>query len=286
MLHKETYPINFGLKEGSAKVYRIEQQISYTVEDYQYHNEIKTDVRLVVEKRTDINYIFSVQMLKEWQLKNDGTDAVDLSLAKLRKHLCIQTDLNGNMLQVTNLSEVKAEWLKTRPEITKKYADNEQHKELINAAILLLYTDGGLSGAIQSSYLYRAILPGLLAQNFNKNSNYTLNSNRQIPNAIGETSIPFKTKISLADYNEEQNTCTIKIDGEIDRDNFDQDGVTEMFRQLLDVYNLNAHVEGFHLESYEYNGDSLPIMSAQLTQYAIEGVLMYRNSCTLTPLND
>jgi len=286
MLYKDNYPINFGLKEGASKVYQIEQQMSYTVEDYQYHNEIKTAVEVTVARKTALSYVFSIQLLNQWQLKNDGADAVDLSLAELRKKLLIETNLQGKIQQVINLPEIKDHWLEIRPAIAKKYADQEQLKEMINDAVLLLYTDGRLNSAIQSSYLYYAILPGLLEQNFNKNDNYIFNGNRLIPHAIGKTAIPFKTKVSLTDYNEEQRSCTIKIAGEIDRENFDQDGVTEMFSELLDVYNLDAYVEGFHLENYTYGNDGMPMQSSQLTQYAIEGVLMYRNLCILTPLND
>ncbi|MFD2287257.1 hypothetical protein GJU39_13640 [Pedobacter petrophilus] len=284
MLYKDNYPINFGLTEGASRLYQIEQQISYTVEGYQYHNEIKTEVRIKVEQKTALNDVFSIQLLKQWQLKNDGADAVDLSMAELRKKLLIETDLQGKIKQVTNLPEIKDHWLEIRPAIAKKYAGDESAKELINDAIVLLYTDGGLNSAIQSSYLYHAILPGLLEQNFSKEGGYTFNSHREIPNALGQTALPFKIKVSLADYDEVQNSCLIKIDGEIDRDNFDQDSVTEMFSELLDEYNLNAHVDGFHLESHEYGSDGMPLQSSQLTQYAIEGVLMYRNSCILTLL--
>nr|WP_315419399.1 hypothetical protein [uncultured Pedobacter sp.] len=286
MLYKETYPINFGLKEGISATYRIEQQISYTVDNYEYYNEIKTDVQLALEKKTETNNLFSIQILKQLQLKNDGKDAVDLSMSRLRKKLIIETDIQGKMLQVTNLPQIKDEWLKIRPELAKKYADNAQSKELINEAILLLYSDDGLSRAIRSSYLYHALLPGLVEINFSKSNNYSFSGHREIPNAFGPTGLPFKTTVTLADYDEELNSCTIKIDGEIDRENFDKDSVTEMFSQLLDIYNLDGHVEGFHLESYTYDRNSLPVQSSQLTQYAIEGVLMYRSSCILTPLND
>lgn len=286
MLYKETYPVNVGLKEGTSANYRIEQQISYTVDDYEYHNEITTDVQLLVEKKAGESNLFSVQILKQWQLKNDGTDAVDLSMARLRQKTVIETDVQGKMLQVTNLPQIKDEWLKIRPELAKKYADDEQNKELVNNAVLLLYRDDGLSGAIRSSYLYHALLPGLLGQNFDKGENYSYSGLREIPNAFGPIALPFKTAVTLTEYDEEQNSCVIKIDGEIDRENFDQDGVTELFSQLLDIYNLNGHVEGFHLESYEFDRNSLPVQSSQLTQYAIEGVLMYRSSCILTPLNN
>ena len=286
MLNEDNYPINFGLTEGTSKAYQIEQQISYTVDDYQYHNEIKTEVRVTVEQKTPLNYVFSIQLLNQWQLKNDGVDAVDMSMAELRKKLLIETDLQGKIQQVVNLSEIKDHWLEIRPAIARKYANHGQLKEMINDAVLLLYTDGGLNRAIQSSYLYQAILPGLLEQNFSKERQYAFNGHREIPNAIGQTALPFKTKVSLADCDEVQHSCTIKIEGEIDRDNFDQDSVTEMFSELLEVYNLNAHVEGFHLESYEYGSDGMPLQSSQLTQYAIESVLMYRNSCILIPLNN
>ena len=285
MLYKDNYPLNFGLIEGASKVYQVEQQITYTVEDYHYHNEIKSEVKVTVEQKTALNYVFSIQLIKQWQLKNDGVDAVDLSMAELRKKLLIETDLQGKIQQVINLSEIKDHWLETRPSIARKYANQEQLKEMINDAILLLYTDGGLNSAIQSSYLYHAILPGLLEQNFNKDSQYAFNSYREIPHAIGQTALPFKTKVSLADCDEILHSSMIKIEGEIDRENFDQDSVTEIFSELLEVYNLNAHVEGFHLESYEYGSDGMPLQSSQLTQYAIDGVLMYRNSCVLTPLN-
>ena len=151
MLYKDNYPINFGLKEGTSKVYQIEQQISYTVEDYQYHNEIKSEVRVTVEQKNALNYVFSIQLLKQWQLKNDGVDAVDMSMAELRKKLLIETDLQGKIQQVINLSEIKDHWLEIRPAIARKYANQEQLKEMINDAVLLLYTDGGLNSAIQSS---------------------------------------------------------------------------------------------------------------------------------------
>ncbi|MGO4877165.1 hypothetical protein ACEN2P_11235 [Pedobacter psychrotolerans] len=285
MLYEDNYPINFGLTEGTSKAYQIEQQISYTVDDYQYHNEIKTEVRVTAMQKKAASLIFSIQLLKQWQLKNDGTDAVDLSMAELRKELLIETNRQGKIQQVINLPEIKDHWLEIRPAVAQKYSGNEALKELINDAVLLLYTDGGLNVAIQSSYLYQAILPGLLEQNFNKARHYTFNSHREIPNAIGQTAIPFKTMVKLADYDEIQHTSLIKIEGEIDHEHFDQDSVTEMFSELLDVYNLNAHVDGFHLESHEYGRDGMPLQSSQLTQYAIEGVLMYRNSCILTPLN-
>jgi len=286
MLNREIYPVNFGLKEGASAVYQVEQQISYRVDDYQYDNEIITVIKVTVDKSTATSNQFSVQMLKQWQLKNDGSDAADLSMAQLRKNLLVETDKEGNFSDVANLPEIKNEWLKMRPEIAKKYADNEQHKELINEAIVLLYTDGGLNSALQSSYLYHAIFPGLLQQTFSRDTNYTIDHYREIRNAIGATAIPFKTKVSLTDYNEEQNFCTIKIDGEIDRESFDQDAVSELFRELLDIYNLDAFVEGFHLESFEFGNEGLPVQSSQLTQYAIEGVLTYRHSCILTPLNN
>ncbi|NTE03129.1 hypothetical protein G6M26_41515 [Agrobacterium tumefaciens] len=285
MLYKDHYPINFGLIEGTSKAYQIEQQISYTVESYQYHNEIKTEVKVTVVQKNAASLVFSIQLLNQWQLKNDGVDAVDLSMAELRKKLLIETDLQGKIQQVINLPEIKDHWLEIRPAIAQKYAALQQEKEMINDAILLLYTDGGLNSAIQSSYLYHAILPGLLKQNFSKESDYTFNSHREIPNALGQTALPFKTRVLLTDYDELEHSCLIKIEGEIDREHFDQDSVTDMFSELLEVYNLNAHVAGFHLESYEYSSDGMPLQSSQLTQYAIEGVLMYHNSCILTLLN-
>ncbi|KQM77868.1 hypothetical protein ASE74_15830 [Pedobacter sp. Leaf216] len=286
MLHKETYPINFGLKAGTSATYQIEQQISYTVDGYGYHNEIKTEVQLSVEKKSDTNNLFSIRILKQWQLKNNGTDEVDLSMAQLRKELKIETDIQGNIQQVTNLAQIKEEWLKIRPGLAKKYANDAKNKELINGAVLTLYTDDGLKKAVRSSYLYHALLPGLLRQRFSKSNNYSVGGYREIRNAFGNTSLPFKTTVTLADYNGELDSCTIKIDGEIDRENFDQNSVTEMFSHLLDIYNLDGRVDGFHLESYEYDKNSLPVQSSQLTQYAIEGVLMYRSSCILTPLNN
>lgn len=269
-----------------SRQYRIHQDIRYTLEDFEYHNGIETDVSLSLIRKTETGNVFAVKLLKQWQLKTDGLDRWDLDMARLRKNLVIETDLPGTIRQVVNIEEVKELWQELRPAIAKKYAGDEESRAVINASLALLHAPGELEKVLRSSYLYHALLPGLYQQKFNRENNFTLKGHRVIPNAIGTTSLPFNTEITLQHYDTITEECRVKIRGEIDQDTLEKDNISDMLRGLTDIYNLRTQLEGFHLEDYSFDRSHWITESAQLTQYAIEGTLMFRHLCTLKLLDN
>ena len=286
MLTEKEYLIK--IREGlpNTRQYRINQEISYTLEDFNYHNEIETDVSVTFVRNTLTGYVFGVKLLRQWQLKTEGLDRWDLDMAQLRKNLILETDLEGKIQQVQNIEDIKELWQDLRPTIAQKYADDEESKAVINSSIALLHSPGELEKVLQHSYLYHALLPGLYDQKFERGQEFTFKGARIIPNAIGTTSLPFITQTKLQDYDSITGACHVKIEGEIDQDLLDKDTITKLLRDLTDIYNLKTTVEGFHLEDYSFDRFHWVTASGQLTQYAIEGTLMYRNLCTVKLLND
>lgn len=286
MLIEKEYIVDVKLDKPLTRSYRISQETTYTLESFTYHNQIETDLLMTLDRKTESGHVFTIQLLRQWQLKKDGTEPLDLDMAQLRKKLIIETDRNGSILHVLNLSDIKKLWIEIKPSIAEKYDKDLQSKAIINSSIAFLYTDGELERILRTSYLYHGLLPGLYAENFKKESDYAIDGYRNITNAIGAIALPFKTVAKLADYDAQTGNCTIKIEGEIDQENLDKDGVAKLLRKMTDVYNLNTRLDGFHLESYIFDQDHLISESSQLTQYAIEGTLMYRTVCTILPLNN
>lgn len=286
MLTEKDYLITIREDLHNTRQYRISQEISYTLEDFQYHNEIETDLSLTLVSKTETGHVFEIGMLKQWQLKTDGLDRWDKDMAPLRKNLQIETDLSGTMRQVLNIEEVKDLWQELRPAVAEKYAGDEESKTVINASVALLYAPGELEKVLQSSYLYHAVLPGLYHQKFDRQNDFTLKGSRVVPNAIGTASLPFNTQIKLQQYDPFTEECQLKISGQIDQDALDKDNISALLRGLTDIYNLKTEVQGFHMEDYSFDRFHWIKESAQLTQYAIEGSLMFRNLCTLKLLNN
>ena len=285
MLLENNYLLDVNLQWPLTRSYRVVQETTYTLESFTYHNQIETDLLVTVDQNTASGNIFTIQLLRQWQLKKDGTAPIDLDMAGLRKKLVIQTDSTGSISRVLNLEEIRKLWLELRPSIAKKYENDVQAKAIINKAIEFLYAEGELERILKTSYLYHGLLPGLYGDVFKKENNYRVIGERNIANAIGQIAIPFKTVATLDDFNNETGACTIKIDAEIDQEKLDKDGVAKLLRRMTDVYNLNTHIDGFHLESYNFDNHHLITESSQLTQFAIEGTLMYRTVCTILPLN-
>jgi hypothetical protein len=285
MLSEQEYIIDIDSSSSTTRHYRINQDISYTLESFNYHNEIETDVLMTLEQKSDQGNIFSVKLLRQYQLKTDGLDRWNMDMLPLRKNILIETNSSGKIKEVLNLAAIKAQWMEIMPAMAKKYANDADSKTVINEAVALLYTPGAIENVLQASYLYYGLLPGLYQQGFTKENNYAFNSKRIIANAIGANSIPFKTVARLNAYNNITNECQVKVEGEIDGDLLDKDSIAELMRNLTDVYNLNTHLIGFHMEDYLFDSQHWITESAQLTQYAMEGILMYRNLCTIKPLN-
>lgn len=286
MLTEKEYLIMISEGLPNTRQYRVNQEISYTLEDFNYHNEIETDVSITFVSKTLTGYVFDVKLLRQWQLKTDGLDRWDLDMAQLRKNLILETDLEVKIKQVQNIDEVKELWQDLKPTIAQKYADDEESKAVINSSVALMHTPGELEKVLQHSYLYHALLPGLYDQKFERDEEFTIKGSRIIPNAIGTTSLPFTTQIKLHDYDSISGECHVKIEGEIDQNLLDKETISRLLRDLTDIYNLKTTVEGFHLEDYTFDRFHWVTASAQLTQYAIEGTLMYRNLCTVKLLNE
>lgn len=286
MLQENEYTI--ALKEDlvNSRRYRINQDISYSLEDFDYHNEIETDVSVTLEKKTVEGYVFTIKLLRQWQLKTDGLDRWDLDMARLRKNLVVEADVTGQILQVLNIEEIKALWQNLKPAISSKYGSDEEGKTVINSGVALLHTPGELERVLQTSYLYHGLLPGLYHHPFSQNTDFSIFGSRIIPNSIGTAALTFNTVAKLHDYDPLTGVCRVKIDGELDQESLDKEKITALLRGLTDIYNLNTHVEGFHLEDYSFDRHHWITESAQLTQYAIEGTLIYRNLCTVKPLED
>jgi hypothetical protein len=286
MLQENEYTI--ALKEDlvNSRRYRINQDISYSLEDFEYHNEIETDVSVTLEKKTVEGYVFTIKLLRQWQLKTDGLDRWDLDMAQLRKNLVIETDISGQILHVLNIEEIKALWQDLKPAISSKYGKDEEDKTVINTSVALLHTPGELERVLQTSYLYHGLLPGLYHQQFSRDDDFSIFGSRIIPNSIGTAALTFKTVTKLHEYDHITGVCRVKIDGELDQESLDKESIATLLRGLTDIYNLNTHVDGFHLEDYSFDRYHWITESAQLTQYAVEGTLMYRNLCTVKPLED
>lgn len=286
MLQENEYII--ALKEDlvNNRQYRINQDISYSLEDFEYHNEIETDVSVTLEKRAVEGYVFTIKLLRQWQLKTDGLDRWDLDMAQLRKNLVVETDVSGRILHVLNIEAVKALWQDLKPSISKKYGSDEDGKTVINSGVALLHTPGELERVLQTSYLYHGLLPGLYHHSFSRDNDFSILGSRIIPNSIGTAALTFNTVAKLHDYDSLTGACRVKNDGELDQESLDKEGIATLLRGLTDIYNLNTRVEGFHLEDYSFDRHHWITESAQLTQYAVEGTLMYRNLCTVKPLED
>jgi hypothetical protein len=286
MLQENEYVIAIKEDLVNTRQYRINQELSYSLEDFTYHNEIETDVSVTLEQKAEGGLIFTVKLLRQWQLKTDGLDRWDLDMAQLRKNLLIETDLSGKVKQVLNIDAVRALWQDLKPGLSAKYGDDEEGKAVINAGIALLYEHGELERVLQTSYLYHGLLPGLYHQEFKRDHDFTIHGSRTIPNAIGTAALTFDTVTKLHEYDHITGVCRVKTEGEVDQKSLDKEGIAKLLRGLTDIYNLNTHVEGFHLEDYSFDRHHWITESAQLTQYAIEGTLMYRNLCTVKPLED
>ncbi|HEY0175518.1 MAG TPA: hypothetical protein VGC08_04005 [Pedobacter sp.] len=286
MLQENEYTIALKEDLANTRQYRVNQDISYSLEDFEYHNEIEADVSVTLEKRAVEGYVFTIKLLRQWQLKTDGLDRWDLDMAQLRKNLVVETDVSGQIQQVLNIEEIKALWQNLKPAISSKYGHDEESKTVINSGVELLHTPGELERVLQTSYLYHGLLPGLYHQPFNRDNDFSVKGSRVIPNSIGTAALTFNTVAKLHDYDSFTGACRVKIDGELDQESLDKEKITALLRGLTDIYNLNTHVEGFHLEDYSFDRHHWITESAQLTQYAIEGTLMYRNLCTVKPLED
>ena len=285
MLLENNYVLDVKLQGTLTRSYRVVQETTYTLASFTYHNQIETDLLVTVDQKTASGNICTIQLLRQWQLKKDGTAPIDLDMALLRKKMVIETDSSGSISRVLNLAEIRNLWLELRPSIAKKYENDVQGKAIINKAIEFLYAEGELERILKTSYLYHGLLPGLYSDAFKRENNYRVTGERNIANTIGQIAIPFKTIATLDDYDNITGACTIKIDAEIDQQKLDKDGVAKLLRRMTDVYNLNTQIDGFHLESYSFDNNHWIAESSQLTQFAIEGTLMYRTVCTIVPLN-
>ncbi|QNK64797.1 hypothetical protein H7F33_10095 [Pedobacter sp. PAMC26386] len=285
ILQEKEYQLDICTGLQNSRKYRITQDITYTLDTFHYHNEIETDVLLTLEKTAEKGFVFTVKLLRQWQLKTDGSDRWDLELATLRKNIVVETDATGKIIRVLNMDKIRELWQQIKPGLAEKYKNDEESKTVINTSVNLLYTKGELEKVLQSSYLYHALLPGLYHEIFDQSHEYSTKGCREIPNAVGEFALPFRTEKKLKAYDKFTRQCSINIAGEIDQKGLDKDGIAELLQRLTGIYNLNTHIEGFHLEDYSFDGDHWITESAQLTQYGIEGTLMYRNLCTALPLN-
>ena len=195
---------------------------------------------------------FRLALEKIDQLTNTEEYNWEAQLSAAFETVELQTDLTGNILQITNKEQILDRWRQQRKIWQAKHRSSALPAEQLLQAETMLSVENGLETYLQHSSLYAILFPGLYGH-------YELHQSWQqeksIPRFLSEYSLPFVTQCSLTPTTEYDILRQLNVVGVLDETKLAQKPFAKWLKNAVDTYDLRVKVTAELQEEYDFERD-------------------------------
>lgn len=204
-------------------------------------------------------------------------------LHSLKENLIISTDDNGMIAKVKNIDQVRERWNKIKNRIYEEQKKGTKYALAMIKGIQKIVDDAQyFARNLKFTYPYLYLFPPL----YNKtlfDTEKTLGY-RELPHLLNVKKVPIITneyiKEFINEHNLEQNKIIIEAKGEIDKDNFEQDKLTELIKIVKNRPRVPTIAKLNYMERYLYSFNDQLSQGMCMSLFEVTGSI-YREEKTL-----
>jgi hypothetical protein len=204
-------------------------------------------------------------------------------LHPLKENLVIGTDDNGMIAQVKNIDQVREQWDKIKNRIYEEQKKETNYDLAMMKGIRKIVNDAQhFARNLKFTYPYLYLFPPL----YNKTLSDTEKTlgYRELPHLLNVKEVPIITNEYIKEYinehNLEQNKIIIEAKGEIDKDNFEQDKLTELIKIVKNRPRVPTIAKLNYMERYLYSSKGQLSQGMCISLFEVTGSI-YREEKTL-----
>ncbi|MEZ5009413.1 MAG: hypothetical protein R2728_05165 [Chitinophagales bacterium] len=253
-----------------SKKYRLIREERNQLQGIKNDNRFELDIELKHLEKD----IFSISILNYKQANVSGFFQWTNELYKLRKYVIIQMGSDGKLDSILNLPEIQNEWEAIRGSILRNHLQDKHAKGIASEVTMLLEDKERFENSLRHTAPYNIFFSGIHNSNYNYDEiNF---GSRVIPNFIGVKSLPIITEEKLiASASSQKGQLELKVNGELDKDLFDQNLMTDFVKTLKNRPRVVSQLKLKYTEKFKFDSDHWPIQYLNMS-LAMVPMFLYR----------
>lgn len=274
------------LKAGVAPVvHEVATTVAVQVGPTRFTNSSHALVRQTLLSKSATDYLVGVDIVEATQQATDLFSRVTADINQLSRQLVLRADTQGRLTEVANRPDLLQQWVRLRPALAQKYADQPSVAPFLEAFEQQLALPGTLELSIVNKGLYGALFPGLYGQALSATNG--VESQRELLNFFNQLPLPLllTTVASPAPADMPGAAIQLTTTGRLDESRFDKRAFERMMRDIVDDVSFAVALAIIHSETYVVDLASGWILSGFQTLTAeVPGAYYQQTTHTITPV--
>ncbi len=234
---------------GHSEAYEIQTTSRIEMENRLFENKIITKVKQTLLDQSEGGDLIGVEVISNQQSAKDASSILMSELNELNKYLVFETDLKGDILHITNFTDLGNKWYPLKEQMKTKYGRNLQIEQFLAAFEKNLFAGEAL---MLETMKYKGIYGVLFSGIYSFGETPEFQSNRNIKGFFNQIDLPLAIDMKTAtEVKSDLPLFILNGQGRLDSKRFDDDAFRKMIRQIRDSFNLKVNLEISFFEQYE-----------------------------------